>query len=83
LESNKPTRPAQKVVACAQDAGIRVADQFSFMQGIAAGGTNALRQYYMYRDNNYGHMSALGNWEAAHLLSTALQDWLEVLPATH
>ena len=41
-----------------------------------------MKEYYLYYDKDYGHMSAKGNWHAADLLSTALQDWLKALPAT-
>lgn len=82
LASGKPTRAAQTVMACALEAGIRVADQFSFLRGIAVGGRNALKRYYMYH-KDYGHMSAKGNWHAAHMLSLALRDWLEALPGAH
>jgi hypothetical protein len=77
LASNMPTREAQNVIACAKAAGMRVADQFSLLRSIALGGRDALKEHYVYYDNDFGHMSANGNWHQADVLSTELQDWLE------
>jgi len=85
LEASKPPRHAQRVIACAQAAGIRVADQFMSLRDIAVRRRSAMKEYYIYRpiDRGYGHMSAKGNRHAGHMLSQALRDWLEALPRTH
>jgi hypothetical protein len=80
LETEEPVRESQDVMACARKAGMRVADQFSYLRGVAAGDPNAVREYYRYYDPEWGHMSAKGNRHAAQLLATALQDWLKDLP---
>jgi hypothetical protein len=83
LDSGKPSRAAQEVLACAQEAGVRTADQFSSLRSLAMTRHHALKQYFVYSGGHYGHMSAAGNRHAAKLLSTALQDWLEDLPDAH
>jgi lysophospholipase L1-like esterase len=79
LFSGRRTREVQNVMVCARNAGIRVADQFSFLLGAAVRDRNAMMEYYVYDDKDYGHMSAKGNWHAAGMLSVALQDWLKAL----
>jgi hypothetical protein len=79
----QPPRNAQYVLKCAQEAGIRVLDQFAFLRRIIVSDPNATKEYYMHSGETFGHMSAKGNRHAAHLLSLALQDWLRVLPGAH
>ena len=49
LEASKTPRYAQRVIACAQAAGIRVADQFAPLRAIAVRRRNAMKEYYNYR----------------------------------
>lgn len=79
LESDQPTRNAQYVLTCAQQAGLRVVDQFALLRRIAAADPQAMKEYYMVSGETYGHMSAKGNRHAANLLSVALADWLQAL----
>jgi len=79
----QPPRNAQYVLKCAQEAGIRVLDQFAFLRRIIVSDPNATKEYYMHSGETFGHMSAKGNRHAAHLLSLALEDWLRVLPGAH
>jgi hypothetical protein len=80
LESDRPTRNAQYVLTCAQEAGMRVVDQFSLLRRIAVADPAAMKEYYMYSGDTYGHMSPKGNRHAANLLSLSLADWLRQLP---
>jgi len=80
LGSDRPSRNAQYVLACAQQAGLRVVDQFALLRRIAVADPNAMKEYYMHSGDTYGHMSPKGNRHAAHLLSLALADWLKTLP---
>lgn len=80
LESDRPTRNAQYVLTCAQQAGLRVVDQFALLRRIAVADPQAMKEYYMHSGDTYGHMSAKGNRHAANLLSLALADWLRALP---
>jgi hypothetical protein len=81
LASDKPLREAQAVMACAANAGMRVIDQFPILREIAEGDPEVLSRYYVFHDRNYGHMSVLGNWHTARLLSRELHDWLQAVPA--
>jgi hypothetical protein len=83
FEADKPPRHAQRVLACAQDMGIRVLDQFAFLRRMIVADPYSMKEYYMHNDETYGHMSAKGNRHAAHLLSLALRDWLQALPGAH
>jgi lysophospholipase L1-like esterase len=77
LESDRPGPYSQAVAACARDVGIRVVDQFAPLHAIvAAGGPAIIRDYYWLTDGVFGHMTAKGNEHAAHLIFTALRDWL-------
>ncbi len=80
FEADKPPRHAQRVLACAQDMGMRVVDQFAFLRRMIVVDPYSMKEYYMHSDETYGHMSAKGNRHAAHLLSLALRDWLQALP---
>lgn len=79
VSSEQPPRKAQEVLACAQAAGFRVADQFAFLRSIAAANAAAMKEYYVQSGETYGHMSPKGNHHAAHLLSQALREWIEHL----
>jgi len=79
FQSEKP-RNGQRVLACAQQAGIRVLDHFASLRGMVAVNPYAMKEYYIHGGDTYGHMSAKGNRHAAYLLSLALQDWLAALP---
>jgi hypothetical protein len=83
LEAEWPTAHAQYVLACAQDAGMRVVDQFAFLRPIAEISPYAMKEYYTHSGETYGHMTAKGNRHAAHLLSHALRDWIQALPGAH
>jgi hypothetical protein len=83
LEADKPPRDAQQVMACAQQMGIRVVDQFASLRRLLAIERHPVDAYYMRSGETYGHMSAKGNQHAAQLLASALQDWLGVLPGAH
>src|SRR5262245_25914674 len=83
FESDKPPRHAQRVLACAQDMGMRVVDQFAFLRRMIVVDPWSMKEYYMHNGETYGHMSAKGNRHAAHLLALALRDWLEALPGAH
>jgi len=79
LSTGTRTPAAQHVISCALRANIEVVDQFSFIRRIATGraARKALKKYYIFEGRNFGHMSAQGNWHAAHLLATALRNWLD------
>jgi lysophospholipase L1-like esterase len=83
LEADKPPRDAQRVMACAQDMGARVLDQFAPLRRLFVAEPRVVSEYYMRSGETYGHMSASGNRHAAHLLSFALHDWLSVLTGGH
>jgi len=83
FESDKPSRNAQRVLACAEQAGIRVVDQFAFLRRMVVVDPYAMKEYYMHSGETYGHMSAKGNRHAAHLLSLALHDWLSAMPGAY
>ena len=78
LESDRPGPYSQAVAECARDIGIRVVDQFASLHAIvAAGGPAIIRDYYTFNNEGiFGHMTAKGNEQAAHLIEPALRDWL-------
>jgi hypothetical protein len=78
LESDRPGPYSQAVAECARDIGIRVVDQFASLRAIvAAGGPAIIRDYYTFNNEGiYGHMTAKGNEQAAHLIEPALRGWL-------
>lgn len=80
LESDRPGPYSQAVAACARDIGIRVVDQFASLHAIvAAGGPAIIRDYYVFNDGIFGHMTAKGNEQAANLIEPALRDWLPAI----
>ena len=54
---------------------------YESVMAVVASNRNALKKYYIYHDRQYWHMTPNGNWYAANLLSTQLQDWLQPPPA--
>jgi hypothetical protein len=83
LEADKPPRDAQRVMACAQEMGIRVLDQFAPLRRLLTAAPRAADEYYMRSGETYSHMSAKGNQHAAQLLAAALHDWLSELAGAH
>jgi hypothetical protein len=79
LASRTPTREALDVERCAREIGMSVADQFASLRSIADRNRIAMKQYYLYYNRTYEHMSAKGNRHAAELLAAVLQDSLKVL----
>jgi len=80
LASDSPPRNAQHVLQCAEQAGIRLLDQFAFLRRLAVADPHAMKEHYVHYGETYGHMSATGNRHAAQLLFHALADRLEGLP---
>ena len=79
LASRTPTREALDVERCAREIGMSVVDQFARLRSIADRNRIAMKQYYLYYNRNYEHMSAKGNRHAAELLAATLQDSLKLL----
>ncbi len=73
LGGDTPSIHAQRVVACAEAAGVQVVDQFKSLRAIVAADPDSIRDYYHKRPANaYGHMTWKGNRHAARLLAEAL-----------
>jgi hypothetical protein len=77
IGKDKMTHNAQRVMACARAAGIRVVDHFPSLRAIKVARPNSMSEYYyIHKKDLYGHMTAKGNEHAANLLASALRDWL-------
>ena len=73
LGGDRSSLQAQRVVACAEAAGVQVVDQFNSLRAIVAANPAAVADYYHKRSGNqYGHMTWKGNEHAAKLLAEAL-----------
>jgi hypothetical protein len=73
LEGDAPPEDTRQVMACAAKLGFEIVDQFASLKGLAMQDPEALREYYLYDDGLYRHMSAEGNEQAAALLLKALR----------
>ncbi len=69
-----PPPPADRVLACVKRAGFDVVDQFEPLKAVYRRDRSAFSAYYAPVKNGlYGHMSSLGNLNAAELLATAIR----------
>jgi hypothetical protein len=68
----RPSENARRVVACAETAGIQVVDQFTELHALAITEPSRVRDYYFPDKYGLGHMTVMGNQQAAELLAEAL-----------
>ena len=73
LENDAPPEEPQQVMACAEQLGFEVVDQFASLKELARQNPDALRRYYLNEGDVYRHMTALGNEHAARMLTKALR----------
>jgi lysophospholipase L1-like esterase len=64
----------QLLTECAQQAGIEVADQFQSLKALTQGNPDRVAEYYVFENDEYGHMTSKGNAHAAELLAKALKE---------
>jgi hypothetical protein len=73
----KATSNIRRVSECARSAGIRVVDLLPSLREIDRARPNSMYEYFfIYGAELWGHMTPKGNGHAAHLLATAMRDWL-------
>ncbi len=68
----------KKLTECSQHAGIQVVDQFASLKALTHGDPDLVAQYYTVEGEEFGHMTPLGNEQAAQLLAAAMKE----VPAT-
>lgn len=71
-----------EVTACAQKTGIQLVDQFAPLKALTNGNSDAVAEYYVVHEEEFGHMSSKGNEHAAQLLAQAIRNEHTPLNAT-
>lgn len=61
------------ITECSQKAGIEVVDQFAPLKALTRSTPELVALYYDLLDDEFGHMTAKGNEQAAQLLAAALK----------
>jgi ATP-dependent exoDNAse (exonuclease V) beta subunit len=72
LQENEPEEDFQRVIDCAEAAGIEVIDQFASLRAVAVLDVKEFQTYFVKEGKVHEHMSSKGNEQAAKLLSAAL-----------
>lgn len=73
IENEAPNENAQRVSACAREAGFELVDQFQSLRAMAVADRQAMTDLYAKEGDGYGHLNETGNWHAADLLARALK----------
>jgi hypothetical protein len=64
---------AVQVEQCADKMGYQIVDEFESLKAIATASPEEFRKHYIYAENNqFGHMSPVGNLHIARLVASAL-----------